>query len=241
MAPIATDPSEAFSHLSVSEDLVPSRTEQQSQIVTLNFKGLLDPPLKLQTDVSECGGQLWPAGMVLAEYLLRNKMDELRGKTIVELGAGSGLTGLALSLGLSRTTNISNTIHLTDGHPPLLPLLRQNIALNTPHIRPTSLILPSLLSWGADLPPGIPKEPDIILAADCVYFEPAFPLLLNTMQELIGSETVCYFCFKKRRRADKDMVRLLEKEFDVEEIRGSWEKEVGVKLYRVRMEEDDSE
>jgi hypothetical protein len=82
MAPIATDPSEAFSHLSVSEDLVPSRTEQQSQIVTLNFKGLLNPPLKLQTDVSECGGQLWPAGMVLAEYLLRNKMDELRGKTM---------------------------------------------------------------------------------------------------------------------------------------------------------------
>ncbi len=26
------------------------------------------------------GGKLWPAGMVLAEYLLRNKMDEIEGK-----------------------------------------------------------------------------------------------------------------------------------------------------------------
>ena len=80
--PTAIDPSDAFSQLSVSEELVPSRAEEQSSIVTLNFKGLLNPSLKLQTDVSECGGQLWPAGMVLAEYLLQNKMDVLRGKTM---------------------------------------------------------------------------------------------------------------------------------------------------------------
>ena len=82
MDPAVIDPSEFFPHLYISKDLVYSRTEQQSQIVTLNFKNLLNPPLKLQTDVSECGGQLWPAGTVLAEYLLLSKMDELRGKTM---------------------------------------------------------------------------------------------------------------------------------------------------------------
>ena len=76
------DPTSPLSHLTISEDLVASRAIQQSQLLTLDFNGLLNPPLKLQTDVSECGGQLWPAGMVLAEYLLRNKMEELRGKTM---------------------------------------------------------------------------------------------------------------------------------------------------------------
>lgn len=27
------------------------------------------------------------------------------------------------------------------------------------------------LDWGGELPPGVPHEPDLILAADCVYFE----------------------------------------------------------------------
>lgn len=27
------------------------------------------------------------------------------------------------------------------------------------------------LDWGGELPDGIPHEPEIILAADCVYFE----------------------------------------------------------------------
>ena len=28
------------------------------------------------------------------------------------------------------------------------------------------------------------QRPDLILAADCVYFEPAFPLLVQTLSEL---------------------------------------------------------
>lgn len=65
---------------SISEDLVPSTIKPPSQTVTLDFSGLLNPPLILQTNEKECGGQLWPAGMILAEYLLQHKMDELRGK-----------------------------------------------------------------------------------------------------------------------------------------------------------------
>ena len=69
-----------LSLLSVSEDLVPTPVKTPSQEVTLAFEGYLDPPLILQTNETECGGKLWPAGMVLAEYLLRNKMAEMEGK-----------------------------------------------------------------------------------------------------------------------------------------------------------------
>jgi len=58
----------------------------------------------------------------------------------------------------------------------------------------------------------------VVLAADCVYFEPAFPLLLQTLADLIGPNTVCYFCYKKRRKADMRCIRDLMKKFTVKEV-----------------------
>jgi len=67
---------------------------------------------------------------------------------------------------------------------------------------------------GTPLPASIPTEPDLILAADCVYFEPAFPLLVKTLSALARSpKTEILFCYKKRRKADKRFFALLKKEF----------------------------
>lgn len=107
--------------LSVTEDLVPSTAPKPACTTSIDFDGLLGTPLLLQDDPTECGGQLWPGGMVLAKYLLRCKTAELEGKTMfvfvrhtrllplrpetakksvadlggnsLELGAGSGLVG----------------------------------------------------------------------------------------------------------------------------------------------------
>lgn len=38
------------------------------------------------------------------------------------------------------------------------------------------------------------------------------------MEDLIGEETVCYFCFKKRRRADLRFVKMAKKTFDVRAV-----------------------
>jgi len=66
----------------------------------------------------------------------------------------------------------------------------------------------------------ITEKPNLILAADCVYFEPAFPLLLTTLEDLLElcKEAVIYFCFKKRRRADMQFMKNARKKFVVEEI-----------------------
>ena len=54
---------------------------------------------------------------------------------------------------------------------------------------------------GDSLPQCIPRKYDIILAADCVYFEPAFPLLVKTLAELAPDKSVeVLFCYKKRRK-----------------------------------------
>ncbi|KAM0198314.1 hypothetical protein ACHAPI_004270 [Fusarium lateritium] len=64
------------------------------------------------------------------------------------------------------------------------------------------------------------QKPDVILAGECVYFEPAFPLLMSTLKALLelNSAAVIYFCFKKRRRADMNFVKMAKKAFKVEEI-----------------------
>ncbi len=82
MAEIEVSNSAEFLSLSISEDLVPSIPQKQSQTVTLDFDGLLQPPLLLQTNEKQCGGQLWPGGMVLARFLLQHRMDVLVGKTM---------------------------------------------------------------------------------------------------------------------------------------------------------------
>lgn len=112
--------------------------------------------------------------------------------------------------------------------------METNIELN----QLSSLVTATLLDWGEPLPGTIPSNPDIILAADCVYFEPAFPLLISTLQELIGPESVCYFCFKRRRRADLRFMKLARKIFDINEIHDDPDaenyKRENISLYSIR-------
>ncbi|KAL8689769.1 MAG: hypothetical protein Q9224_004565, partial [Gallowayella concinna] len=97
-----------------------------------------------------------------------------------------------------------------------------NIALNFPPTPTTAHVL----EWGSALPDLVPSSPNIILAADCVYFEPAFPLLLQTMQEIMSLDAVCYFCFKKRRRADMNFVKMARKSFVVTDVKDDPDEEV---------------
>ncbi|MCJ1475308.1 hypothetical protein MMC13_003970 [Lambiella insularis] len=239
--------------LDISEDLIPSRPIKVAGTSTLSFSGLLSPPLQLHEDVKDgCGGQLWLAGMVLARYLLE-RTEGLQGKVIVELGAGGGLVGLALALALKQqpcppniTPSTTPPILITD-LPILLPLQAKNISLNA---LPATSILSAALPWGSPLPPTVPalyRHPDIILAADCVYYEPAFPLLIETLEEFFGEplldrngedmaqleskDPCCYFCMKKRRKADMRFIASLKRAFSVVELeKGVVDGEKGVFL-----------
>lgn len=66
----------------VSTDLVDLPVIKSAGVSNIDFDGLLNPPLKLHEDLKEgCGGQLWPAGMVLAKYCL-GQVGDLSGKTM---------------------------------------------------------------------------------------------------------------------------------------------------------------
>ncbi|RDB23258.1 Protein-lysine N-methyltransferase EFM6 [Hypsizygus marmoreus] len=166
--------------------------------------------ISLAVDASPgCGGIAWPAGQVLSSYLVKKGPSFLSNKTVLELGSGTGLVGLvAAKLGAN----------------PLLGIMRANVLANSLQ----ASVHVAELNWGTPLPPTLPPTPDIILAADCVYFEPAFPLLVQTLADLVAvrEDTEVLFCYKKRRKADKRFFVLLKKKFTWTEVTDDPDREV---------------
>jgi len=219
MMPASRSPSPENDVFSISTTLVPERDSKAPSNANLTFDNLLpaDRLLVLHEDLQEgCGGQLWPAGMVLARYMLKyHGSGSLHGKSIIEIGAGGGLVGLAVALGCE--VDKEQKIYITD-QIPMLALMQRNISLN--HLE--EKVVAEVYDWGTPPPSSLgphgTEHPDVVLAADCVYFEPTFPLLLQTLEDLIGPNTTCYFCFKKRRKADMRFIRDMMKKFIVDYV-----------------------
>jgi len=68
--------------LNISEDLVKVRQQKNAETSVITELYDLLPEninLKLHQDLKTgCGGQLWPAGMVLSRYLLRTKPEAIK-------------------------------------------------------------------------------------------------------------------------------------------------------------------
>ncbi|KPM44745.1 hypothetical protein AK830_g1771 [Neonectria ditissima] len=197
----------------ISEDLTPLPTLKSIGVAHVDFDGVLSQPLLLREDVrSGCGGQTWPAGMLLGKHMLRYHRDRLKSARILELGAGGGLVGLAVAL----ECGLQNPLLMTDQNE-MLELMQHNIKLNQLGAKAHAMVL----NWGEPLPASVlEQKPDVILAGECVYFEPAFPLLMTTLKALLelNPAAIVYFCFKKRRRADMHFVKMAKKAFQVEEV-----------------------
>lgn len=170
---------------------------------------------------------------VLSSYLTQTyrTTNPLTGKSIIELGSGTGLVGL-----IAGKLDASCRVYITDQASvilfsssylacllkvslsllllrPLLGIMTENVKLNSleenVHVAEfnwsVSLLFPiqslNQQAWrGGPIPGNLPSQPDIILAADCVYFEPAFPLLVQTLVDLSNTATHVLFCYKKRRK-----------------------------------------
>ncbi|KAI5467160.1 putative methyltransferase-domain-containing protein [Mariannaea sp. PMI_226] len=197
----------------ISEDISPLPSMKARGTTNVDFDGFLSQPLQLLEDVrTGCGGQTWPAGMLLAKHMLRYHRDRLKSARILELGAGGGLVGLAVALECELQSQMLVTDQLQ-----MLELMQHNIKLNGLDTKAQAMIL----NWGEPLPAAVlEQKPDVILAGECVYFEPAFPLLMATLKDLLelNPSAIVYFCFKKRRRADMNFVKMAKKAFLVEEV-----------------------
>lgn len=109
-------------------------------------------------------GQVWPAGIVLAETLAA--MD-LSGKRILEIGCGLGLSSLVMQ-------RAGGDVTASDYHPLAEPFLRQNAELNG--LEPPRYVD---LPWESNQPEL--GDFDLIVGADVLYERGHAALLLGVV------------------------------------------------------------
>jgi predicted nicotinamide N-methyase len=129
------------------------------------------------------GGLIWDAGFILGEHVIRESYWRSASKTcsIVELGAGTGITGLMVASAFPEVH-----VEVTD-LPQLMPLLEKNCA-NTPN---TSA---SVLEWGGN----VKGSYDVILGADVVASIYDSYGLAKTIYELAHSNSLVYLACRDR-------------------------------------------
>ena len=176
---------------------------------------------------SGVAGVVWDAAVVLATYLqtiafsskdgLGNPIG-LRDKKILELGAGTGLTGIVACF-LGGDVVITDTLKA-------IPCTRQNVQRNTESMTQPNNFSRELnckveeLHWGRDLEKWQETSWDFIIGADIVYIQETFDDLLQTLKVLTNTnrQTCLLLSCRIRYQRDVDFIELLKTEFSVNEI-----------------------
>lgn len=158
-----------LSSLPLIEDETPSITLSESR--------------SLLAAAGTTGLRTWEAALFLGDYLCSNK-GIVRGKSIIELGAGTGYISIlcAKQLGASH-------VLATDGSDDVVNGLSTNFSLNDLH--DTSVVEGKELRWGDALvgsghPAWIDEQKvDLVLGADVTYDGSGILALLSTFGDLL--------------------------------------------------------
>ncbi|PSR85903.1 putative methyltransferase-domain-containing protein [Coniella lustricola] len=174
--------------------------EAQHKCIVSYRLSLLEPPAMI--DILEnrsliaasgtTGLRTWEAGLHLGQYLCMNG-HLVRGKRVLELGAGTGYLSVlcAKYLGAAHVT-------ATDGYEEVVDSLSDNLALNNVQwsydpspLTSDATVCPKLLKWGHALM-GTEEESwnrgqkvHLVLGADITYDQRANPPLVATLRELL--------------------------------------------------------
>lgn len=145
---------------------------------------------------NQVGMKVWSAGLFLAECLLAAP-QLTRGRQVIELGAGTGCTGLILALSTKPPTKIT----MTDFDEEVMANLQKNIDV-TRNTNSHSMCDTDCrrLDWMECLRSEVSSEdlcsslgvksPPVVIAADCCYSEDLIPSLLDVLSKLLSFRTV---------------------------------------------------
>uniref|UniRef100_A0A7R9Z8M0 Calmodulin-lysine N-methyltransferase n=1 Tax=Chlamydomonas euryale TaxID=1486919 RepID=A0A7R9Z8M0_9CHLO len=131
------------------------------------------------------GTTVWDASIVLAKYLEKNmrkgefSRPRLKGKRVLELGAGMGLGGMAFAL-LDANVVLTDTVDV-------VPLLKRNCEANlgcgTVQVRELDWYQPDQV---------LPLNPpfDYVIAADCIYHEHIVEQFHRTVMDVTNDKSI---------------------------------------------------
>ncbi|CAM9444814.1 unnamed protein product [Chrysoparadoxa australica] len=148
------------------------------------------------TDHELTGEVVWPIAILLAWYI-RSNSEIFRGKSVLELGAGVGVSGLMASHYASHTC-------LTDGNKSVVDRLDENAALNIAHgaISTYQLLWGDKESFEELIKICGNRRPQVLVAADVVcwpaFIEPFLHTVKALLQGAVLTEAALYLGYVER-------------------------------------------
>lgn len=168
------------------------------------------------------GTTVWDSSMVFAKYLEKNcrkgrfSPAKLKGKRVIELGAGCGVAGFGMAF---LGCNVVSTDQIE-----VLPLLRRNVERNVSRIIQTNRdpdsfgsIQVAELDWGnEDHIRAVGPPFDYIIGTDVVYAEHLLEPLLKTILALSGPKTTIIMGYEIRSTSvHEQMLQTWKRYFEV--------------------------
>uniref|UniRef100_A0ACD5WNB8 Uncharacterized protein n=2 Tax=Avena sativa TaxID=4498 RepID=A0ACD5WNB8_AVESA len=123
------------------------------------------------TDYDLTGQLVWPGAVLMNTYLSEHP-ETVKGRSVIELGSGIGITGILCS-------RFCKEVVLTDHNDEVLEIIKKNIELQSTSGNADAALTAEKLEWGNnDHVSNIVKEHpagfDLIVGAD-IYILPTFP------------------------------------------------------------------
>ncbi|XP_059271334.1 methyltransferase-like protein 22 isoform X2 [Mustela nigripes] len=136
----------------------------------------------MATPLEDVGKQVWRGALLLADYILFQR-DLFQGRTVLELGAGTGLASIIAA-------TVARTVYCTDVGADLLAMCQRNIALNG-HL--TAAGDPEVpFSWSQEDVSDLYSHTTILLAAEVFYDDDLTDALFRTLSRLVHKlENAC--------------------------------------------------
>ncbi|XP_024031447.1 protein N-lysine methyltransferase METTL21A [Morus notabilis] len=172
------------------------------------------------------GTTVWDASLVFIKFLEKNcrrgrfSPSKLKGKRVIELGAGCGVAGFGMAL--------LGCVVVTTDQKEVLPILRRNVERNTSLImqsNPDSFgsIKAAELSWGNEDDVRAVGPPfDYIIGTDVVYAEHLLEPLLQTIFALSGPKTTIMVGYEIRSTSvHEQMLNMWKRNFDLKIVPSS--------------------
>ncbi|XP_069503141.1 methyltransferase-like protein 22 isoform X3 [Ambystoma mexicanum] len=163
----------------------------------------------MATTLEDVGKQVWRGAFLLADYILWCQ-DLFRGCTVLELGAGTGLTSIIMA-------TVAKTVYCTDVGEDLLDMCDRNVTLNVHLLAPAGGEVkvrtldwlknelsedPEIpFSWSEEEVADLHDHTTVILCADVFYDDDLTDALFKTLYRITHSLTnpcTIYLSIEKR-------------------------------------------
>ncbi|KAM4024313.1 protein N-lysine methyltransferase METTL21A isoform 1-T4 [Anomaloglossus baeobatrachus] len=178
--------------------------------------------IRIKQDWKELGvaAVVWDAAVVLCVYLEAGGLN-LQGRSVIELGAGTGLVGIVAAL-------LGADVTVTD-RDLAIEFLKSNVHDNLPKPLEHKMSVKAL-NWGTGLEHF--SHFDVILGADIIYLEETFQDLLKTIIHLSSPHTVILLSCRLRYQRDHNFLDMLRKHFTVDQVH--YDKDVDVHIFKAQ-------